>query len=639
MRCIFSSDAGATASLRHNLTPVLAAIAVLGAVAQPGTASAQTFDPDTLVSVCSGVSLPPSVVTGIMGPVITGVVAPIEATTNALLLALSLPGPLNTNAAGLLAAAAAGSDISLAVVAQDGTLVGPSDECNAAADAFTLDTPAGIAIGGNAITGLGNGIHANAGEINSIAVGNGASTNAAALGSIALGTNATIGAGGTGSVALGTGSSATVANSVALGAGSTALRGPVTGYTAPFVTGLQNSVGEVSVGAAGAARQITNVAAGTAPTDAVNLSQLLGLAATIPTNAVQYNDATHTTVTFTGVGGTLLTNVAPGAVTATSMDAINGSQLFATNQQVANNTTAITNLSLLIGSGGLGPVQYSNPATPTTPNGGVPTNDVTLVGGAPGPVGLHNVAPGVIAAGSTDGVNGGQLFTTNQAVGAAQTTANTALVLGQNSVQYDNSSRTSVTLNPGGTAAVLHNVAAGVAPTDGVNVAQLQTAANNSVSIANSYTDASIAGLDFDINRIGRDARAGTSAALAAAGLPQAMDPGRSMLSAGVGTYRGKAAVAVGGSFRASNGNSVYKIGLTLDTSKHLGANAGVGFQFGGARLASALPPSPPPPPMPPLTPTPATQTCADGSVILTMDACPMSPPPPPAAPPEPERG
>jgi len=79
---------------------------------------------------------------------------------------------------------------------------------------------------------------------------------------------------------------------------------------------------------------------------------------------------------------------------------------------------------------------------------------------------LTNVAPGAVAAGSTNAVNGGQLF-------GVQTTANAALALGQNSVQYDNPAHTSATLNPGGSAATLHNVAAGVAPTDAANVSQL----------------------------------------------------------------------------------------------------------------------------------------------------------------------
>ena len=69
------------------------------------------------------------------------------------------------------------------------------------------------------------------------------------------------------------------------------------------------------------------------------------VAALIPDNAVQYDDATHSVVTFDGATGTSLTNVQAGAVTATSTDAINGSQLFGVQTQVDTNTTAISNLS------------------------------------------------------------------------------------------------------------------------------------------------------------------------------------------------------------------------------------------------------------------------------------------------------
>jgi opacity protein-like surface antigen len=50
---------------------------------------------------------------------------------------------------------------------------------------------------------------------------------------------------------------------------------------------------------------------------------------------------------------------------------------------------------------------------------------------------------------------------------------------------------------------------------------------------------------------------------------------------------------------------------------------------------SSASPPPPPAPPAPPPPPeaAPATQTCADGSVILATSVCPAPPPPPPPAP------
>ena len=56
--------------------------------------------------------------------------------------------------------------------------------------------------------------------------------------------------------------------------------------------------------------------------------------------------------------------------------------------------------------------------------------------------------------------------------------------------------------------------------------------------------------------------------------------PGKSMLAAGVSTYRGKSAIAIGASHRTRNGSTVFKLGITYDSSDHVGANGGVGFQF-----------------------------------------------------------
>jgi len=313
------------------------------------------------------------------------------------------------------------------------------------------------------------------------------------------------------------------------------------------------------------------------------MAQLQAIAALVPTDAVEYDDASHSVITLDGAGGTLVTNVAAGALNATSTDAVNGAQLYATNQQVQVNSLAIANLQTQVTnivSGAVGPVQYSNPGSSTVPNGGVATNDVTLVGAAAGPVGVHNVANGVIAAGSTDAVNGGQLFLTNQAVTTAQGTADNALAIANNSVQYDDPSHTSVTFNSGGPATALHNVAAGAASTDAVNVGQLGAAVDGAVTIANAYTDARISALDFNIEDVRKEGRSGTAAALAAAGMPQAMEPGKTMVAAAVGTYRGRGAFAVGFSHALDNGKSAFKLGLTYDSSEKVGANAGVGFQF-----------------------------------------------------------
>ena len=683
----------------------MAAVALVPVGVQP--ASAQLL-PETVASVCTGVSLPPSVVTGIMDPVLTGIVNPIETTTNSALGVISIIPIVGTtipdlsiNLSGLLSSAAAGDPIGLSAIALDGSLIGPSDECNSTADSYTLDNPAGITIGGNQITGLGaNGEQASAGEIDSIAIGNQASTHSTATESIAIGTGATVGSGAQGSVAFGSGASATAANSVALGADSVASRGAQSGYTAFGLASPQTSAGEVSVGVPGAERQITNVAAGSAPTDAVNMAQLQAVASQIGTgNPVEYDDSTFATVTLAGPSGTTVTNVADGALSATSSDAVNGSQLFATNQQVSANTTAINILTTTIAAG-VGPAQYSDDATPTVPNGNVVSNDVTLVGASPGGVQLHNIAAGTdatdavnlsqlqavasliggsttnavtyndstfttvtlagpsgttinnlaagaVSAGSTDAVNGSQLFATNQqisnlttsitngAIGPVQysddssptvpnggTPSNDLTLVGgsagpvqlhnvadgviapgstdavnggqlaavaavaDNAVTYDTDSGgqrlNTVTLVGGNTSepVTLRNVAAGVAPTDAVNVEQLQDMVGQSVSVANAYTDARFAALDYDLKRARNEARAGTAAALAAAALPQAFEAGKKMIAVGAGTYRGKSAFALGASGALRDGKTVVKVGLTYDTTDHVGANAGLGWQF-----------------------------------------------------------
>ena len=61
-------------------------------------------------------------------------------------------------------------------------------------------------------------------------------------------------------------------------------------------------------------------------------------------DAVKYDSATKSTVTLAGEDGTKITNVKEGALAADSTDAVNGAQLFATNENVATNTQDISDL-------------------------------------------------------------------------------------------------------------------------------------------------------------------------------------------------------------------------------------------------------------------------------------------------------
>jgi autotransporter adhesin len=129
-------------------------------------------------------------------------------------------------------------------------------------------------------------------------------------------------------------------------------------------------------------------------------------------------------------------------------------------------------------------------------------------------------------------------------------------------------------------------LANGVAGSDAVNVSQL-TATNTMIATesanraaADAALSSQINGLAFDIRDVGREARAGTASALAAAGLPQASGEGRTMIAGGIGTYRGKTAIAVGASHRLQGGSTTFKVGVTYDSEEKIGANGGVGFEF-----------------------------------------------------------
>ncbi len=537
-----------------------------------------------IVSTCAGVSLPPSVVTNIVG----AAVLPLTSTLDGALFLLLGPLGLSSNLNSTLTSIASGAPINLNVLDTNGNIVASNAPCQTTSDSFTLNTPKGISIGGNQITGLGNGVTANAGEMNSIAFGNGASTNALATSSIAIGPNASIGALGVNSMAIGSGTSVNVANSVALGAGSTATTGAESNYTAYGLTPTQTSVGEVSVGSSGNTRKITNVAAGSAATDAVNVSQLQA----VDEGAVKYDSLSlKMTVTLGGplsvdggtTGGTRITNLSKGAVNATSTDAVNGSQLFGITSGMTSNIDALglsmaTNLgggatynsttgavsvptynvygttqnnvgSAITALQGNAPLQYSNSAGVATPN--TPSNDVTLVGSALGPVTIHNVANGVAA---NDAVNMSQL----DAMG------NNVSNLDALAVKYDGASKDTITLagpTDGTTITNLHQGLLSATSTDAVNGSQLYATNQAITNMSNgggmkyfhaNSTQADSAAMGIDSVAIGSRSMASGVASIAMGDNSQATNTGaiaigQDSISSGVNSIAiGTGAVATG---------------------------------------------------------------------------------------------
>ncbi|MJK42715.1 hypothetical protein DM680_10170 [Salmonella enterica subsp. diarizonae] len=214
---------------------------------------------------------------------------------------------------------------------------------------------------------------------------------------------------------------------------------------------------------------------------------------------------------------------------------------------------------------------------------------------------ITNVADGVIAAGSKDAVNGGQIhdfvsgeitrpitFAADSGTPYDARLGTTVNVKGDDKNIHTtvNGNTLSVSLNEninvksvtatesltvargasvdmGGNA--IHNVGNATRPGDAVNYGQFRQAFSS---------------LGNQINRVERRANAGAAAAIATAGLTQAYIPGKSMMSMSGGTFQGESSLAIGLSTISDNGNWVLKGSFSSTTRNQTGASVGVGFQF-----------------------------------------------------------
>ncbi|MFC6443241.1 YadA family autotransporter adhesin, partial [Paenalcaligenes hermetiae] len=116
------------------------------------------------------------------------------------------------------------------------------------------------------------------------------------------------------------------------------------------------------------------------------------------------------------------------------------------------------------------------------------------------------------------------------------------------------------------------NVAAGVNDTDAVNVSQLNQVAGNLQGQVNN--------IRHDIHRMDNRLRAGVAAAMATASLPQAYLPGKNMMSMAAGTWRGESGMAIGFSGITDNGKWVYKLSGNTSSRGDYGGAVGIGYQW-----------------------------------------------------------
>ena len=374
--------------------------------------------------------------------------------------------------------------------------------------------------------------------------------------------------------------------------------------------------------------KITNVVAGTDDTDAVNVSQLKQAAAASKTEVVQgknivvtqktgdngqtvYEVATDkdldvdsvkagdTTVNNDGVkvsddvalnkdglkagkvnltkdgldnAGNKVTNVADGDLNANSKDAVNGSQLFATNQNVANNAA---NIAKGINFGGT--TGSNNYALGDTINVKGDSNIIskTVAGGAQlklaDEISVKTVNADTFKAGDTvmnndgvkvgdkvalnkDGLTAGNTVVNNDGVTIAAPTENNP----NNQVKLS-----PVGLNNGGQR--ITNVAPGKDGTDAANVNQL-------IGLGNE--------LQNNINQVGKKAYAGVAGAIAQGSIPQVTRPGATGIGVGSGYYGGQSAMAIGVSAMSDGGNWIVKGNFSANTDGHVGVGAGALYQW-----------------------------------------------------------
>ncbi|WP_409361439.1 Vomp family autotransporter [Bartonella heixiaziensis] len=233
-------------------------------------------------------------------------------------------------------------------------------------------------------------------------------------------------------------------------------------------------------------------------------------------------------------------NVADGTIAEGSKDAVNGGQLWQTNERITgvekdvkhienrvdNISTTVTNIGETVfnienrvdnientvNNISDGAVNYDKDAD------GKKTNKITLQGGNESePVMIDNVADGKIGTGSKEAVNGGQLHDYTQ--------EQMKIILDETK-HYTDQRVNNIVIN----------------------------AIDDAVDRANQYTDTKFNILSYDIKSVRKEARQAAAVGLAVSNLRYFDDPGSLSVSFGSGAWRGQSAFALGAGYTSENG-------------------------------------------------------------------------------------
>ncbi len=288
----------------------------------------------------------------------------------------------------------------------------------------------------------------------------------------------------------------------------------------------------------------------------------------VDTDALKWNDKEKAYDANHDGKPSKIINVADGKIAEGSKDAVNGGQLWKTNERVAkvenrvtdveNHVTIIDkkvdNISNTIADIG-DTVNNINVKVDNIDNkvndiaedavrydrdeNGKKTNKITLAGGdASEPVLIDNVADGKIEKGSKEAVNGGQLHD--------YTKEQTKLILDE-SKQYTDQRIRNITID----------------------------AIDDAVEQAKQYTDTKFNVLNYSIESVKKEARQAAAIGLAVSNLRYNDTPGKLSVGFGAGLWRSQSAFAFGAGYTSENGK--YRSNISATTS---GGHWGVGAGF-----------------------------------------------------------
>ena len=312
------------------------------------------------------------------------------------------------------------------------------------------------------------------------------------------------------------------------------------------------------------------------PYDTVNFVNGVGTTANITTDGsvsnVTYNvnvDNQTTEITYTNKAGDTIYKLADGTYntsadgkgTAVAAGDISGSQVSAKTSPLTNNVDGTVNT----------PANPKSLATAGDVANAINNSGFTLTTSASAGE-VSGTSKELVKPGKTVTIDAGKNIKVTQKGGVVSVATKddvefNSVQLGQNgtgpklSADGDNVK----VANSKGEPTKITNVAPGTEPNDAVNVSQLKQVAGD---------------IHNKINRNNKDLRAGIAGANAAAGLPQVYIPGKSMVAASAGTFKGQSAVAVGYSRASDNGKLILKLQGNANTRGDIGGSVGVGYQW-----------------------------------------------------------